>query len=219
MSKYTRKIDSSLYNYNYKEVSLTSGNASANMNTTGLTNLSEVMGQDDTFGYIPLTFNFYFYGINYGNSQNSGIYWNTNNVIGFGPGNGGGQNQWDVNNKAITIGNMDRRTNNFYYSGKLTSNGFEYINTLLFAQNHWLDTVPNTIQYQIRLFAGNNLQYIEIRSAASPSTAGNWNITNGTVFQNTFNSFINTIPTQSCVLVSNNTGSKWNFYNNYYVNI
>jgi hypothetical protein len=31
---------------------------------------------------------FYFFGINYGTGLNLGIYWNTNNVIGFGNPNG-----------------------------------------------------------------------------------------------------------------------------------
>jgi len=195
-----------------------SGNATTTMNTSGLTVLSAVSGQDDSFAVIPLNFDFYFFGTNYGNSLNSGIYWNTNNVIGFGPGNG--TITWTANTgRGILLGNADRRTNTFYYSSTQTSSGYSYITCLLFAQNIYNDGVPNAIQFQIRIFRGPSYQYIEIRCKQAASTPGAFNITNGTTFQNTYGSYSNMVANQSFVLQSDLNGNNWTFFNNYYVNI
>ena len=90
---------------------------------------------------------------------------------------------------------------------------------LLFGQNVYNDGVPNAMQFQIRMFRGSSFQYIEIRCKQAPSTAGAYNITNGTAFQNTYGSFTNMVSNQSFVLQSDINGNNWTFYNNYYVNI
>jgi hypothetical protein len=197
---------------------LIAGNATTTMNTTGLTVLSAVSGIDDGFGVIPINFDFYFFGTNYGNGLNSGIYWNTNNVIGFGPGNG--TITWVANTgRGILLGNVDRRTNTFYYSSTQTSSGYSFITCLLFAQNIYNDGVPNAVQFQIRIFRGSSYQYIEIRCKQAASTAGAFNITNGTTFQNTYGAYSNMVANQSFVLQSDLNGNNWTFFNNYYVNI
>ncbi len=194
------------------------GNGTTSMSITGLTNLSSVAGQDDSYSSFPVNFDFYFYGTNYGNGLNSGIYWNTNNVLGFGPGNG--TITWAANTgKGILLGNYDRRTNNFYYSNTQTSSGYSYITCLLFAQNVYNDGVVNAIQYQIRIFRGSSNQYVEIRCKQPASTAGSYNITDGTSFKNTFGSYTNMIANQSFVLQSDSNGNNWTFFNNYYINI
>jgi len=218
--------DSSYYSYKLSQsipiVSPTgimvAGNAAANLSITGLTTLAGVQGQDDAASTFPVNFDFYFFGTNYGNGLNSGIYWNSNNVIGFGtPVN---TITWVANTgKGVLIGNTDRRTNNFYYSSTLTSGGYSYINCVLFAQNIYNDGVPNAIQWQIRLFRSTSIQYIEVRASTVPSTAGGWNITNGTTLQNTYGAFTNVTAGSSFVLQSDGNGNNWTFYNNSYIPI
>jgi hypothetical protein len=208
--------------YNYTKNSNTGaavpGNLITTMNTTGLTSLAGVAGQDDVGVTFPVNFDFYFFGTNYGNGLNSGIYWNTNNVIGFGtPVN---TITWVANTgRGILLGNTDRRTNTFYYSPTQTSSGYSYITCLLFAQNIYNDGVANAIQFQIRIFRGTTLQYIEVSCKQAATTAGLYNITNGTTFQNTYGSFTNMTANQSFILQSDSNGNNWTFLNNYYINI
>jgi hypothetical protein len=196
---------------------LTQGNIAANMSITGLTLMTGVSGVDNGFGYIPTAFTFKFFGTNYTNSSNApGIYWNTNNVIGFGTGIG--TIAWVANTgPGILLGNTDRRTNSYNYSGTLTFGQTSYINTVLRAQNIYNDGVPNAISMQIRLARSPNYQYVEVRMSTVGATNGNWNITNGVAFQNTYGSFT-WANGSSIVLRSDLEGSNWTFYNNYYLN-
>ncbi len=221
---YNRSLTDSeiLQNYNYERqffTVLTAGNATTTMTITGLTSLAGVLGQDDAAATIPgINFDFYFFGTNYGNGLNSGIYWCSNNVLGFGTPDS--TITWTATTgRGILIGNLDRRTNNFYYSTTQTASGFSYLNCLLFAQNIYNDGVANAIQYQLRLFRGSNVQYIEVRCKQAPSTPGTYNITNGTAFQNTYGSYTNLVANQSFVLSSDSSGNNWKFYNNSYINL
>ncbi len=195
------------------------GNGTANLSLTGLTTLSAVSGQDDSFAYFTVPFDFFFFGTNYGNGNNTGIYWNTNNVIGFGPGNG--TITWLANTgRGILIGNTDRRTNTFSFQATASNaQGFSYINTVLFAQNIYNDGVPNAIQWQIRLFRSPTIQYIEVRASTAPATGGSWNITNGTTFQNTYGAFTNVGANTSFVLQSDGNGNNWQLFNNFRIPI
>ncbi len=206
-----------------------SGNIAGNVTTTGLNVLSAAAGVDDGGYVFTVPFDFYFFGTNYGNctvGAASGVYWNTNNVIGFGtPIN---TIQWTATTgRGILIGNYDRRTNNFYYSNKLTSGPWSYLNCVLFAQNVYSDGIPNAIRWQIRLFRSSTSQLVELRTTTfNPSTWGygasnnNFNITNSSVFQNTFGASPYTMSAnQSWVLESDALGNNWKFYANSYVNI
>lgn len=197
---------------------LVSGNGTTTMNSNGMTLLSNVSGADDGFGYVPLPFQFRFFGTNYSNAGAApALYWNTNNVIGFGTGNG--TITWQSNTgNGILIGNADRRTNTFYYSGLQTSGGTNYMTMLLWAQNNYADGAANVIRYQIRLFRSPNYQYVELRINGFGATQGSWNITNGTTFQNTFTGYTASAGT-SWVLRSDLNGSNWTFSNNYYINL
>jgi hypothetical protein len=221
---YNRSLTDSeiLQNYNYERqffTVLTAGNATTSMTITGLTSLAGVLGQDDAAATIPgINFDFYFFGTNYGNGLNSGIYWSSNNVLGFGTPDS--TITWTATTgRGVLIGNFDRRTNNFYYSTTQYSSGFYYKNCLLFAQNVYNDGVANAIQYQLRFFRSSNVQYIEVRCKQAPSTAGSYNITNGTTFQNTYGSYTNLVANQSFVLSSDSSGNNWKFYNNSYINL
>jgi hypothetical protein len=196
------------------------GNATTTMSITGLTSLAGVAGQDDVGVTIPgITFDFFFFGTNYGNGANSGIYWNTNSVLGFGTPNG--TISWAATTgRGILLGNTDRRTNNFYYSTTQSASGYSYLNCLLFGQNIYNDGTPNAVQFQLRFFRGPIAQYVEVRCKQAPSTPGTYNITNGTAFQNTFVSpFTNMVSNQSFVLESDLNGNNWKLYNNYYINL
>ena len=199
-------------------VLLTAGNASANMNTSGLTNMGGVQGQDDSFGYLPIGFTFRFFGTNYSNTGSApAAYWNTNNVLGFGTGNG--TITWSAGTGiGILVGNADRRTNFFYYSGASNISNYDYMNCILYAQNNYNDGAPNVIQYQLRLFRGPTNQYVELRINGFGATQGQWNITNGSAFQNTFGSYSASAGT-SFVLVSDLDGSNWSLCNAYYMNV
>ena len=85
---------------------LTSGNALANMDTTGLTDLKVLDGTDDFDSIFPVNFDFYFFGTNYGNGLNQGIFWDSNSVLGFGQG--ASQNPWSsTTGLGILTGNAD----------------------------------------------------------------------------------------------------------------
>lgn len=190
--------------------------------TKPLIRLVAASGIDDGGYVIPILFNFYFFNTNYGNyvlspPSSTGVYWCTNNVIGFGTPNS--TITWNANTgRGIIIGNADRRTNNFYYSDTVTSGNWNYINCFLYAQNNYSDNTPNAIKWQIRIFNSPNYQMIEVRQNTIPSTAGSYNITNGSAFQNTFTGFTPSSG-QSFVLWSDGTGSNWNLSLNSYVNI
>lgn len=190
---------------------LKGSSTAANLTTTGLTVLSGVSGVDDGFGIIPVGFPFYFYGTDYGSNTNK-VFWCTNNVIHFNAGTN--TIGWTATTgRGILIGNADRRTNTLYYSGTLTNGTFQYVNLVLYAQNIYSDGVPNAIQWQMRIVRGSSFQYVEVRTATAPSSAGTWNITNGTTFQNTFTGFTNATATKSFVLRSDLLGNNWTLYN------
>ena len=196
---------------------LTQGNAPANMSIAGLTLMTAISGVDDSFAYIPTPFTFNFFGTNYTNASNApGIYWNTNNVLGFGTGIN--TIAWAANTGlGILLGNLDRRTNSMYYSGAQTVGQTSYINTVLLEQNVYNDGVPNAIAMQLRFARSPNYQYVELRMSTVGATNGAWNITNGVAFQNTFGAFT-WAKGSSIVLRSDLNGSNWTFYNNYYLN-
>jgi hypothetical protein len=196
---------------------LTQGNAPANMSITGLTMMTGITGVDDGFAYIPTPFTFKFFGTDYTNASNApGIYWNTNNVLGFGTGIG--TISWLANTGlGIILGNSDRRTNSMYYSGAQTTGQTSYINTVLLEQNNYNDGILSSIAIQLRFARSPNYQYVEVRMSTVGATNGAWNITNGVAFQNTFGAFTWT-KGSSIVLRSDLDGSNWTFYNNYYLN-
>ena len=195
------------------------GNATTTMNSNGMTQLTAVANQDDSSAYVPLPFEFRFFGTNFSNTNPTtapAFYWNTNNVLGFGTRNG--DISWQVTNPGILIGNTDRRTNTFFYTGLQTSGQTNYMTMLLWAQNIYNDGVTNVIRYQMRFFRSPNYQYVEVRINGFGATNGNWNITNGSALQNTFGSYTATAGT-SWVLRSDLNGSNWTFSNNYYINL
>ncbi len=213
---------------------IVAGNATTNMSIVGATAIPGVAAQDDAFGYIPTSSSFpwFFFGSNYGSGAANSIYWNTNNVLGFGTGNQ--TITWLANTgRGILIGNTDRRCDpNAYYFPETTSGNYRILKTSHFFRNIYNVGVAGEGQFEIR-FARNitsGRQYMEFRIyKGSPSvnsgaitTSGGWNITNGSAFQGTFGTTFNTTfpaGNTSFVLSSDANGSNWVFTNNSYLNI
>ena len=202
--------------------SLSSGDATANMNTTGLTRLEYLDDEDDEWSNFPVNFDFYFLGTNYGNGLNEGIFWDTNSVLGFGTGVS--ENPWDPETGlGILIGNEDRLNNAFWYSDTLTtSSGANYVRLLYFGQNYYEDETPDVLQYEINIIRDACFQYVEIRTAGVGEDIGLWNITDGQDFQNTCGNFDTTgggpVVGGSYVFRSDLLGQNWTFLPNYHIN-
>jgi hypothetical protein len=207
-------------------------NATTSMDATGATAIPTVAGQDDAFGPIPTIsgFSFLFFGTDYGNNTSNGIYWNTNNVIGFGPGVNA--ITWSATTgRGILLGNVDRRTNTAFYFPIQTVESYKILRCLMSFQNFYSDGIPNAGQLAVRFVRGPSLQYIEVRifkgrpsiNGGGVGTAGNWNITNGSTFQNTFSgtTFNSLFPegNTSFVLTSDLSGNAWTVTSPAYLNI
>ncbi len=208
-----------------------SGNATTTMSTTGFTQITALTSADDSAVNIPTnaSFNFSFFGTNYGLANANGIYWSSNNVIGFGTANA--TITWVASTGVgVLLGNMDRRCSTFWYS-PMTTSGSAQITTLLASfQNVYNQGLANEGQMQIRLIRSSTKQYIEVRvykgrgtaNAGAITTAGAWNLTNGTTFQGTFGTTFNSAfpaDNTSFVLSSDLNGNTWTFTNTAYVSI
>lgn len=220
---------------------ITAGNATTTMNITGSTAIPGVAGADDAFGPIPTdaSMPFFFFGTNYGSGSNApnGIYWNTNNVLGFGAGNN--TITWVANTgRGILMGNYDRRTDpNAYYFPVSTIGNYKVLTCLMYFRNVYNAGVAGEGQFQLRLARNtvNGNQYVEFRiykgsggansgavTIGGNGTNLNWNITNGTAFQNTFGTtFSNSFPADntSFCLASDSNGNSWTFSNTSYLNL
>ncbi len=219
---------------------VTPGNATTTMDTTGGTVLPGISGADDSFAYIPTTadFPFFFFGTNYGSGVAQGIYWNTNNVLGFGAGNS--TISWNANTGiGVLCGNYDRRCdpNALYFPIQSTGN-FRILRFQANFRNIYSSGSGNEGRMEVRLIRNivSGDQYIEFRifkgsggangglitTAGYGATNNNWNITNGTTFQNTYGTtFLSTFPADntSHVLSCDANGQNWVFTNTSYANI
>lgn len=201
---------------------LKQGNAPANMSITNMSSLISVRGLDDGAAYVPFDMDFLVFGSNYRSpGRQGGMYWNTNNVFGFGTSNG--TISWAATTGiGITLGNTDRRTNNFAVTSTIqTLSNTNFINSVLYAQNIYNDGVLSSLQWQMRLFRSPNYQYVEVRMSTVGATNGNWNITNGTTFQNTFGARGTTAGAKgsSFVLRSDLNGFNWTLFYSYYIDL
>lgn len=198
-------------------------NGLTDMSTTGMTLRTSISGVDDGFVYLPYSMDFNFYGTTYNSdgstNTSNAVYWNTNNVLGFGVGTN--TITWAANTgKGFLTGNYDRRTNTCYSSYN-SSGGISILKIVTSFQNVYSDGVPNAGKYQIRLIRDTNSskQYYEVRSNSGVSIGGTWSVTNGSTFNP--NVYITNISSgTSYVLVNNNlNGDSWTYVANSYVNI
>ena len=201
---------------------LKQGNAPANMSITNMSSLISVRGLDDGAAYVPFDMDFLVFGSNYRSpGRQGGMYWNTNNVFGFGTSNG--TISWlATTGIGIILGNTDRRTNNFAVTSTIqTLSNTNFINSVLYAQNRYDDGVLSSLQWQMRLFRSPNYQYVEVRMSTVGATNGSWNITNGTTFQGTFGARATTAGAKgsSFVLRSDLNGFNWTLFYSYYIDL
>ena len=193
------------------------GNVAGNMNEAGGSRMG-IDGVDDGFAGIGTVFSFFWFGTDWGSSNN--IQWTTNNVMTFG----GGSNQysaWSASTRpGVLMGQYDRRTNFATQFAPTSSNGYN-IKRFIVSQANYYGTAGSEIQMEIRLLRGPNYQYIEIRMANwSAAQAGyHWNVSDGGSFYNTFSAAPPVGTGGSVVLRGSLTGTNWVAYNNHYMNL
>ena len=225
---------------------LFNSNAIANMNTTGMTKLTYTNGglENNNIGYAYLPFtglDFYFFGINYGNSDGSNpsksIYINPSNALGFGNGITDNKN-WNVNNRAILFDFFNSQNYSTYVSSVLNGpiSGAKYLRIVSTGTDFYsFDSGDNSIKktFEIYCIKGNCYQYVQFNCDIETvdrtqypnylENEGNGsNITNGTNFLNTFGSFydINSFSRigpqskNSYVIRSDLNGYDWKFFPN-----
>jgi hypothetical protein len=194
---------------------IVSGAGAANMSNVGMTALVSAY-QDDTANPWTLPMDFYFLGTNYGNNLNGGMGWCSNFVISFSLS--GNDITWPVTKPGVLLGNHDRATNTFHYSGLQTSGAIQYINCVLQGQNIYNDGVAFAVKYQYRLIRDAQYQYIEVRGAAGAATGGTWTVVSGPPGGNVLLATGTAVGTgQSGVWRSSATGTGWTWFANSYV--
>lgn len=201
---------------------LTSGNASLTGKMSGGTGF--MTNVDDSYALVPndITFTFYWLGIETGGS----IYWNSNGGISFKNSSGASTftnsyPTWAASSvSGLLLGVNDRWTNVANYFSISTNGSYTIKRFWIQNRNYYnVNDANNYQQYDIRLIRGPNYQYIEVCVISLPSTAGQWDMTNGTTFNNIFNGVAPVAAGGSFVLRSDLTGNNWVLYKNYYVNV
>jgi hypothetical protein len=193
------------------------GNVGGNMNQAGGAGMG-IDGVDDSFAGIGTVFQFFWFGTDWGSSNN--IQWTTNNVMTFG----GGSSQytsWAANVRpGVLMGQYDRRTNYSRQFAPTSSNGYNIKRFIVVQHNYYTGSAGNEIQMEIRLLRGPVYQYIEIRMANwSAGNGGIWNISDGGSFYNTFSGAPPVGTGGSVVLRGDLSGYNWVAYNNHYMNL
>jgi len=183
---------------------------------------------DDGFVQIPTGGrDFYFFGTNYGATNN--IYWFSNNALTFGPFAPPYRASISKNTlPAILIGQYDRLCSALYYSTYISQQGFSVITLLVYFSNYYTDTTNlDKGKYQIRLIRelnGDRRQWVEvtvISEVASPGYSNNpavtypsgavdsdgaaidttknspYDITDGTTFKNVAGTTFSTVSPQA----------------------
>lgn len=195
--------------------SIVSGAGPANMSNVGMTALVSVY-QDDIANAWNLPMDFYFLGTNYGKNLNGGMGWDSNFVISFSLA--GNDITWPNSKPGVCLGNYDRATNTFHYSGVQTSGQIQYVNCVLQGQNVYNDGVAYAVKYQYRLIRDPVYQYIEIRCSSGPSTQGTWKVVSGPPGGNVLlatGAYVGTGA--SGVWRSTSTGANWTWFGSSYV--
>jgi hypothetical protein len=223
---------------------LVTGNVSANMNTSGMT-LLIFTGNDDGFVYLPFTgMDFYFFGINYGNSDGTtptkSIYMSTNYAFGFGTENTTWYD-WPASSPAILFDFFDSWNFASYVSPPQTGtiSGLKYIRIVAIGTDYYSytggDTTTVKKAYEIYYARDNCFQYMQFNCSVEDAVGFNRsrydntsfgvgnisNITNGTAFQDTFGAFGSQPPNTggpqaagSYVIRSDLNGNNWQFFPN-----
>ena len=191
------------------------GNVAGSMDQTGGINMG-IDNVDDFFvGIGTVGFSFFWFGTDYGSSNN--IQWNTNNVMTFGGGNRQYSNWSPGTGKGVLIGQYDRRTNWAIQFNPFVTNNLN-IKRFIVTQANSYSNGNNEIQIEIRLIRGPVYQYIEIRMAYwAAATGGIWNISDGGSFYNVFSGAPPVGTGASVVLRGDLNGYNWQAFNNHYI--
>jgi hypothetical protein len=193
------------------------GNRGGNMNEAGGARMG-IDGQDDSFAGIGTVFPFFWFGNDWGSSNN--IQWTTNNVMTFGGGSSQYQNWSPGTGRGVLMGQYDRRTTYSTQFAPTSSNGYNIKRFIVVQHNYYSGSGGYEIQMEIRLLRGPAYQYIEIRMANwSASVGGIWNISDGGSFYNPFSGAPPVGTGASVVLRGSLTGYSWVAYNNHYMNL
>lgn len=142
---------------------------------------------------------FYFFGTNYGATNN--MYWNTNNVITFGTGFLGSTVSFSANTiPAILLGNLDRQTSGFYSINYISaSNKYSITKLIVYFCNYYTDTTNlDKGKMQIRIIrelVGENRQWVEVGIISDVAEPGYSN--NPTVSYQSGNNPVSGLPQDS----------------------
>lgn len=213
---------SQFYNKRYLST-LNSGNAAANLDTTGG---NAQINTDTDDGYVQIAnidFPFFWLGVNYGNNNNNGIYWNTNQAITFG--NYSIQHlAWSPSTaRGILLGKADKDTKSFHSMPTITRGSYKIKRLVIYNYNHATSWITST--WEIKLVRG-DYQYIELRVAAiSTTNFGQWVASDNTNWFDIFGigsngavSTSNPISVgESLVLRSDLNGNNWTCFKNHYL--
>jgi hypothetical protein len=192
------------------------GNVGGNMNEAGGARMG-IDGADDSFAGIGTVFQFFWFGTDWGSSNN--IQWCSNNAMTFGGGSSQYTNWSPGTGRGVLMGQYDRLTNWSTQFAPSSSNGYN-IKRFIVNQANYYGTSGSEIQMEIRLIRGPAYQYIEIRMAQwTAGTGGIWNISDGGSFYNTFSGAPPVGGGASVVIRGSLTGTDWVAYNNHYMNL
>lgn len=204
-------------------------NRNANVSTTGedsssaVNYISDISNKDNQSIYLAVGFPFYFFGINHGNtsygdgsiSRTTGIYFSSKLILGFGPlpsGTDNTENWGSGDGPAILLGNADRYMTTFHYSGTLTLDNIQYIRIVITAADNANSPLNNLYNYELFLGRDDCYQYVLLRVGTQTITPGNWNITDGTTFKNTFPQGFNALSGGKYLLRSDLFGNNWKLF-------
>lgn len=177
-------------------------------------NLSNGSSDDGVVTLDPFDFDFYWFSVNYReSSDNRKIYFTTNSILSFGEIDFLRFNSWiGTSFNGIHIGTRDRSYNSGTQYDPTYLNGYA-IKKFTVNLGNYPNIGPDGIALEIRLIrntiSGN--QYIEIKVVYidDPTIVGIWNLTDGSIYQNTFSGFIDPITGTIYVLRSNEFGVNW----------
>jgi len=213
-------VFSGKYKSPYIPIKLFTGDRAANMDETDARSMFYGYGSDDGNSSITMGFIFYWFGTDYGTTNN--IQWNANNVLTFGGGGVGLRNFWSANTgKGVLMGQSDRYLKIAKQFDPYITTGFNVKRFIVKSYNYYSDysvTPPmdTPIEMEIILTRGPTLQYIDIRLNKWTATQpGIWNISDGTTFYDTLSGFTTKLTAGSSITLSGSlTGTGWGVSNN-----
>lgn len=164
---------------------------------------------------------FFFYGMNFGNGTNGGIWWSTNNILSFGGGTTVSSSDDISGIEGIFLGLADREMEQMY-AFPVEHKGNYDIYKLIVLQ-HTLGAEEEKSRFEIRLVRerkGYFRQWIEVRTATANPTVGFFNVqAPSNELQYTFGTSYAWNSSSSFVLASNSQGDNWKLFDQTHLSI